>query len=510
MSLYGFFSDRSLIDPTKRIVNLETLGLRCGFLSREMIEYFVEPLELNDRRQDRLTITYRPELGDAPADYAIALSTITDVLVVGAAHIATNPDETATMVEYANSNGSGLDEILPTGPMTIPRYDDIKLTFDATKLTPTEQSALSHMTDSDMRNLFNIVELFTYGTIRNDNSSDVNAMLLSDAAFNNYIAGSVRGIADHTLVYLYGGVNISRFVPKSFTFKYAINGQILEFVIWVDIEAFRAHYPLTTILSVIPPLDLPTLKDPSGLNDPFDSVIISKHVGEGKINADLISNDIHGFATFYTRYIYRTKTYMFGFEILYRGRTPNQLEMRQAIAEYLLNSGVATRAIWEKIFPDIFVENFWYFIPLWDQITELTNVDIYPSIIDYRRMGTIFDKMSSALPIFANDYSVMTTAYDRIFIGVGVGTINIIKSLLEVHPTYRDFSTTDVGFIEMNSEDKGWSIAFNQALAVSAGEVNDGTFSVITIGGKDYITFIRNRNAYLIMTKASYMAGIIL
>jgi hypothetical protein len=80
--------------------------------------------------------------------------------------------------------------------------------------------------------------------------------------------------------------------------------------------------------------------------------------------------------------------------------------------------------------------------------------------------------------------------------------------MIELHPGYRDFSSTDIGFAEMTPDDREWSILFNQALAVAIGELNDSTIGRVNIGGREFICLIRNKTAYNILTKESYLAYI--
>jgi hypothetical protein len=56
----------------------------------------------------------------------------------------------------------------------------------------------------------------------------------------------------------------------------------------------------------------------------------------------------------------------------------------------------------------------------------------------------------------------------------------------------------------MNTEDREWSILFNQALAIASGELNDSTAQRIILGGREFVCRIRNRTAYNILTRASY------
>jgi len=510
MSIQGFISDRSLIDSTRSLVNLETLAIPLGYLDRDTIEFFVEPLAVSDLREDRLGITYRQEEIGIVSDIQILTDTLGNIVQVGIVHLTANPTETVTLAQYPDLDVSEFDtDVMLEGAVAISNTREMGITIDSVKLSTEEAAALNAITVLEQQRLFNLVEYLSYGTVINDSISDINVFLTGQAAFTGYVPNTVRFSSSRTIALIYGGLNIHRSVPQYVSFNFVIGSTQVTIKLWIDRNAFRTEYPISTIINLVPPLELATLLDPSTLADPISSAILSKAKTDSIITPELVNRDQTGMYLFPTRYVYNSSTYQVVFGLIYRGREPDSMEARNYIAEYLLNSGIGTLALWEVLLPDIFYHSSFVLIPFYDNITVLTNADIYPSIINATGLLDIINDITSLLPRATDTYrEYMTAAYDKFLIGVAPADINESSSLLALHPTYRDFSTTDVGFSEMTASDREWAIKLNQALSVATGETNLSTVSIVESGGLQWVNFVYNYSSYLIITKASYLTHI--
>jgi hypothetical protein len=509
MTIQGFLSDQSLIDKSKSLINFETLNIPCGFLDRDTVEYFVEPLEISDLRPERLLITYRQESQLGAPDRILAEHTLTNILAAGEQHIFEEPDETVTLAQYIALNGLEFEnDVLPTDPTRISSNREIKLTIDFTKLDDTDKTALQNLSASKQRNLFNIFEYLMYGTLSVDEIADINiALALNPNLYGGYVANSIKR-SGMTAVKVYGGINIHRFLPNYFEFDFVTDNGIVTFSVWSNKTDFRANYPYTTIINIIPPLPLDKLLNPSTLDvDPLETAIDSKDWSDDIVAPELVNRDQTGMYIFETRYVFNGKTYSVNFSLIYRGRQPDSMEARNYIADYLLNSGIGTRALWELLVPDIFYRSSFALVPFYDDITVQTNIDIYPSITNISASLNKLNAIVSNIPR-ANDPTreFISVAYDKFFVGVAPADVNEQNSLMEIHNTYRDFSTTDTGFNEMKSVDRVWSTKLNQAIAVAVGQVNLGSFSKVKFGSGDleWINFVYNYVSYNILTKTSY------
>lgn len=507
MSIQGFLSDRSLINDSSVFINLETLNLPCGFLDRDTIEFFNQPIEINDVRSSRLPIVYREEAISIVDDNLIFENILTSIYQQGITHISLYPSETITIAQYTELDHLEFaNDIIPTEAVSISSSREIKFTTDHTKIVGDDLTALSSMNSAERQRIFNVIEYLTYATISTDTISDINTALINDPGkYLGYVANSTVLSNDRSIVLIYGGINIHRSVPQYFSFKFIIGNFIVEFKIWFNKSLFKADYPESTIINIIPPLDLNVLLNPSSLIDPINSAILSKKWSDILMQPEIGDRDQSGMYLFETRFLYNGTTYNAVFSLIYRGREPDSLEARNYIAEYLLNSGVGTQALWELILPDIFFHSAFALIPFWGYSVTLTNTDIYPSIIDASDILTKINTVADLLPRATDDRrELMTAAYDKFFIGITPSDVNESSSLLAIHPTYRDFSTTDTGYAEMTASTREWSIKLNQALAVAAGETNLLSFAKVESGGMKFVNFVYEKVSYLILTKESY------
>lgn len=508
MSLYGFVSDKCLMDPGVSIVNLETLNIPCGYLDREMVEHFVEPLEVLDTRQDRLPIVYRPSTYIVRPDTEYVIDAFNTVLPAGVARMGLYPDNTVTYAQYSSLDYINFtNEVMPTG-LTVITPNDFKVTFDSTAITVEERTAIDQLNQDDFKSIFNIIEYLVYGIIPDDTVGDINNALIADNAFLNYVPTTVRVSELHSVAALFGSLDIHRFVPHWVEFEYNKAGIKLKFTIWIDRNAFRVNYPLFTVVATVPPINLETLLDPSSLVDPLDAIALSRKASDDIMIPELTDNDQSGSLAFTTRHIFQEVTHMLTFNIVYRGRRPNDLEVRRILVDYLLASGIGSEGLWELRLPDIFVKNQMYLIPLWDEQTILTNSDIYPSLLPVNRMTAKFNQLIAGLRTTSGDFELMTVAYDKIFIGVKPDDINEVSTMLELHPTYRDFSTTDPGFQEMSNADKDFATKINNLLAIAAGQINNTMYGTVDIANKHFITLVLDGTAYNVLTKASYLTNL--
>lgn len=508
MPIHLFLSDKALLDPTQTFVNLEELDTRVGYLDRSLIEHFVEPTEIIDDRSLRLPITYRAEILPTYAIEQMILS-IEGIHTIGLIHLTNNAGETVTVVVAPTSDMEIMNgEVLPIGPTALPRVNQKWVTLDNSKLEDPERAVLSGMSNVERANLFNVIEYLSYGITTADTLSDINAVLLGSPSFNGYLGGTVSMPYEYTVAKLHA-LNIHRAVPRKVEFKYVAGGTILTFNLWLDREKFRLTYPISTIIRAVPPLALDILLDPSSVTNPLEAAALSRATSDAALIPEMIDRDQSGMRTFHTKYIHEGLNYTLGFNLVYRGGTPDDLACRNAIVDFLLESGIGTQGLWELRFPDLFIRSTFFIVPFYDQLYELGNTDIFQSIVDMNVISDRFNQVTAnVLRKIPGSFEIMTVAWDRIFCGVCSETINDHPSLITLHPSYRDFSATDVGFIEMTAADREWSVKLNQTIARAAGESNDLTLGYVITGEYTWLSLIHEKNAYNVVTKASYLAAL--
>jgi len=508
MTIYGFVKDEVVFSPTLRSRNLATLDINCGFIDRQLIEHFMSPLEVSDLRPNRLPIFYRASgYSNIPAEELAAYTAI-EIVTQGQNILIQSPDQTVTYGQYSDLNNAIYEaEVLPEVP-TIIIDNQMGFIFDDSKITVAEQTAITNLLDVDYNYIFNIVEYLLYGTIPTDTLSDINTVLFNDPKFTNYIDGTVNVSNLRTAVELFDGLNIHRFAPRWIQFRYNKSGTILDFKFWFDRNDFSYLYPLTTITKVMSPLTPANLLNSSAITDPLAAVSTSSALIAGVLSADITNEDHSGYTGFTTRYVFNNTEHLFTFGLLYRGRHPSIFEVRDAIVNYLLTSGVGDEAIWRVRFPDIFVENRFFMIPIWSNSTEMINNDIYPSIISNKAEDALIDGFMNNIIEDPQEYENLTVAYDKFFIATLADTGNSITSIKALHPTYQDFSSTEPGFANMQQATQDFSILINQALAVASGEENNVSYTQVIIDGKTFVSIVLNDTEYLILRKDSYLANL--
>lgn len=500
MAVKAFLSDEALLNHASRYINYNELNLPCGYFDRVTAEFFVTPISMEDLRDLRLTIEYRPEDDTVANDLAILDDLLTNIQQQGIDNLTTAPTETSLLAQYAHYVE------LPEEPVDILSTRTMKLNIDYAKLSDEELTAIDNISVLKQTHLFNIIEYAIYGTIASDTVTDINTVLVNDdTLYGGYLEHSIKISSERTLVTIYGDINVIRNVPNYIEFIFIVNDVEIEFNIWFGKSTFEDEYPECTILRAVPPFDLEILLDPSGLSNPISSGILSKQAVDAQLQPEIDDRDQTGMYLFETRFIY-DKTYWVTFGLVYRGRCPNPLEARDYLAKWILDSGIGSLGLWEVRLPDIFYTSSFLLIPIYDNITELTNADIYPSIIN---ISTITEKMNeivALIPRATDPYrEVMTAAYDKYFIGVAPADINEESSLMKIHPTYRDFSSTDAGWIEMTDRTQNFSIKLNKGLAIAAGEANSLNFGLVEMSGLNWVNFVYDRVNFLILEKNSYI-----
>ena len=506
MSMYSFFADTSFIDPTDFTVNLEQLDIPGGFLDREMIEYFVEPVRLVDTRAERLTINFRPS-SYQPLDETILIEdALGNITSAGEARMALYPANTVTVAQYTELDYTMFEnETMPANPVAIDTPNSLTITLDATKLTTNEATAFEALDATDIDRIYNIAEYLFYGTIPADTLDQVDTVLLNDPLFSNYVATTVRMSQLHVAVGIFGGIDIHRFSPTWVEFSYNKGGEILTFTVWIGRNSFILGYPLFTVQDIVPPLALNLLVDPSTITDPIEAAALSRaQIDDVAVPRILVDDQTS--MSFTTRYIWGGTTHHLSFTILYRGRPLSPMEARIVIKDYLIASGVTTEALWGVRFPDIFIDNTKWIIPIFDNTTNLLTGSIYPSVSD---LQTVIDKLAYlgglidiAVP---ETQEVITAAYANFLIGVFSSDTDIINSFYEMHPTYTDASTTDISFTEMEQVTQDMSQILNNILAVADGQINNVSFSTVELYGMQWVMFIHDGNSYLVLDKTSYL-----
>jgi hypothetical protein len=507
MMINGFLIDSAVLDKSGNLFKLAELTDKCGVMDAEMVNMFVSPAELLDKRSTRLAITFRPTTYINVNDPTQAgYDNVTNITQSNNTYYQSR-DTTVVYDEYTETqdetNYAG--ETLPGSATSID--GELSIRYDVTKVSTAEASALENISSIDREKLFNIVEYIFYGTIITDTLSDINTVL-NGTDYTGYVDGSIELSPYRSIVNL-PDLGIHRFAPRHAKFKFDFAGVQIEFTIWFDRNDFRFKYTEYTVTDVLFPLAPNILLNPSAITDKFDMANTALLSYTNKLVPAVSSENHTGYIGLSTRYIFNGVISFLTFGLMFKGRFPNIFEIKANISQALIDTGIGDLETWKIRLPDLFVENQFYFIPMWDNIHHQINTDIYPSIIANITEDSNVNVLASNLVEDTTKYEIITVPYDKLFIASLPNDSNTKESLKEIHPTYRDFSSTEPEFNYMEEKTRQFSILLNNVLAIAAGELNNNTnYANVTIDGKTFLSLTYDGTEYLVMTKDSYLANI--
>jgi hypothetical protein len=198
------------------------------------------------------------------------------------------------------------------------------------------------------------------------------------------------------------------------------------------------------------------------------------------------------------------------FNVLYKGRSPTLTEIRNAIKADLLASGVGNEAGWEARIPGVFVAGRFYVIPYWDLTFDKADQDIFPSILDYTKIGENANKIlettgfgdirehMNILPVYYNKMSVASVP-DL----TGVVDIQMLTALI---PDYQSFSPQDENFAYMEEATRSFAQQLNHILAIDTGTQSSSTIYVpITENLLTFYSFVVEKYEICVITKLCYI-----
>lgn len=393
---------------------------------------------------------------------------------------------------------------------SFPPRGNIAVVFDQNKC---DIELIKKFTSQDIEKLFNIIERITYqGTFQDSN---VETLLTTDEAYEGYEAGSFRNNPIGNVIKITNTNRDERtfLIHNWIEFTFVDNNaDSVSFHLWLSREAFSHEYPFTTITKVIPPYNPQLLLDPATLLSSTGSTILSNSSNYifAQTDVETAARDQNGIFTYTTTYKASSTTKLqLNFALAYCGpKVPSSLACRQAISEYFLSEvGVSESALLE-LFPEIGVQSRFILVPLWDLSTNLTYESIYPSILKYSAYKTRADAIFSGVTadFRYSHLETLTNAQNKmILMSMPDGNNDASKlSLLDMYPTYQDYSTQGVGWKYLSAEAQEFAGKLIRCLAVATGNSASTEFSTIIDGEFTYYTFLTSTAEFYLMTQESY------
>ena len=384
----------------------------------------------------------------------------------------------------------------------------LEVVYDANRV---ETLQLSNLTNEQQECLFNIIECVYTQNTQADNI--IENKLTTDDGFTGYVPNTYHhstesvsadaANSDSTISTL----KFSNWVQ----FEYKTSEVWLEIKLWISSSAFATQYPYVTITNVIPPYDLNLLTNPGALVQLGNLAILqagSTYIFN-KTNLEAISRDQNGVYAFSTKYVIDSRTSInIPFALPYCGaHEPSSLDARRAIRNYLEEHTEVPDDELKILFPEVYIDNRFYIVPVYDKFTPRAGKDFYPSIWKPLELVRLAHKVyvDSSTEFIDTNLEIITNSQNKMISLVLPDENNAtLFSVLTEHPTYQDYATTDAGFRYQDGITQEFSSKLARAMAVVNGLSTANEFSITTIGNITYVVFAQSNAEYLIMFKDSY------
>lgn len=312
-------------------------------------------------------------------------------------------------------------------------------------------------------------------------------------------------------------VEKGNWLPSYIAWKFDTAGEDNAIRIWLSDDAFKTQYDEYQIV-VIPPIE------PVDIFQRVKSIVAPKlaeftvpglHVRvlektKGEPYTYLISKDY----PWYDRED-PTATLMTTWTVAIYGIAGNNLEViKDALADYILANSTYDRDDWIPVFPDIFTNTEFTFIPFWQRrsvVDETVRGSLYSPIVPYDGLPAFAAKFTKYVPVEHLQKYLMLAGiqYKSIASVVIGGNENRNKKYLltDYFPDYALISTTSIDFNRMSASTVEFITKLTTAV-IAAEEMDEysyigATMSRITRDGILYVGFSHEDVSFLVVSRGS-------
>lgn len=368
--------------------------------------------------------------------------------------------------------------------------------------------------------LFKIVDflLFKYDpTMSHQNREDA---ILEDADMaeiyvpgsftlsTNLVEGTVHRASGTTEI-----VDVPSHTKFSIILPFGQTTRTFVVTMFASVDAWLVGYDVSTVVRVVPPLPYSQIYSASltnSVDNIFSTANITANLSYNTTQATIGTVQVSGF-TSYLAVLADTagNTLSIPFNILFKGRKPTLTEIRIAIKAELLSSGVGDAAGWEARIPGVFVAGRFYIIPYWDLYFTKPDQVLFPSIVDYTKLGTKLNQImeSTAFGDMRDKASILPVYYNKMTCA-GVpdlsGVVDI-NDLTEIIPDYQSYAPEDDNFAYMDPATKSFATQLNVILAIDNGNQNPSDIYVpVTENLLTFYSFVVEKYEMCVITKECY------
>lgn len=312
-------------------------------------------------------------------------------------------------------------------------------------------------------------------------------------------------------------VEKGNWLPSYIAWKFDTAGEDNTIRIWLSDEAFKTQYDEYQIV-VIPPIEpVDIFQQVKSTVEPklaeftvpgLHSRVLVKTGGEPYTY--LVSKDY----PWYDRED-PTATLMTTWTVAIYGIAGNNLEViKDALADYILANSTYDRDDWIPVFPDIFTNTEFTFIPFWQRrsvVDETVRGSLYSPIVPYDGLPAFAAKFTKYVPVeHLQKYLMLAGIQYKSIASVVIGgdeNRNKKYLLTDYFPDYALISTTSIDFNRMSASTVEFITKLTTAV-IAAEEMDEysyigATMSRITRDDILYVGFSHEDVSFLVASRGS-------
>jgi hypothetical protein len=440
---------------------------------------------------------------------------VSDMFPTSTANVA---ELSSNALSYFSSPASLVDKRIPTdrsvnwAAQTRPRVTIDEVVY------PTFMATMASLPIETFNQLFRIVDKLIFNFRPNETHEEVEELLATGADTKNvYVAGSytISSTIITDTVYVDGAAPKIVSVPAYATFDITVPSgattKTYSVKFYASIASFLTNYSQSTIVEVIPPLPYAQLFDSSlstSIDNIFATAATTAELSFTNLESRLRNTLVSGMKEFKAVLTDSSNTIAVPFNILYNGRTPTLFEIRNAIKNELLTSGIGDETTWKRRIPGVFVSGRFYVVPMWDYTFQKPDQKIFPNVLNFNSVLATTDRILSTLGYsnISENLDVISIYYNHMSATVvpdQSGAVDV-KRLGEVLPDYQSFSSSDEQFAYMEETTQAFTRELNAVLAVATQAQTSNVYGPNTEGVLSFYSYTAGNYEVCVITKSCY------
>ena len=393
-----------------------------------------------------------------------------------------------------------------------------KLTVDSTSYG-NFVTTINNLGTSISTGFFKIVDALMFDSSANRTQAQLEAFITADPDMSAIYTPGTLSVSTNVIQAPVYGTSVSTVpVPSFIGFTISVlSGSTVEsyaFTLFTSVSAFLTGYTPSTIVSVVFPLTFVQMyEDPllTSTGNIFSTSSATSSLAFNTTQALLGTIQVSGMIEFImTLTDSSANTAPIPINILYKGNTPTQQEIRLAIQAKLNASGVGTVSGWQARVPGIYVSGRFYIIPLWSDTLTKADEIIYPSIQPITNFTNVTNKILSSLGLgdLTSNTDVFPTFFNKMYVTAvpdlsGATTPTHLSLVL---PDYQDYNTQDANFGYMTLNSQAFANNLNAILALDYSNASSSAYTAANENDLTFYSFAVDNYEMCVITRTCYNA----